>query len=140
MDVYIYIKSDLFGLCRNLVEFGEIMNRNEATQMTGWQNETWMSCMACWPWDDGVFVAREAVLDAGDVDGVDFVVSERWIYVYSRKQAWRRCLCFWDYWRLRYVDEVLAVAKFSLILGIRACNRNTEFHNSNPYHVALTAR
>ena len=29
------------------------------------------------PWDDGVCVVREAVLDAGDVDGVDFVVSER---------------------------------------------------------------
>ena len=29
------------------------------------------------PWDDDVVVIREAVLDAGDVDGVGFVVWER---------------------------------------------------------------
>ena len=40
-------------------------------------------------------------------------------------------------WLCARGTPLLAVAKFSLILGIRACNRNTELHSSNLYHVAL---
>ena len=39
------------------------------------------------PWDDGVFVVREAVLGAGDVDGVHFIIFEREVQDALRKEG-----------------------------------------------------
>ena len=56
------------------------MNRSEATQVAVWQTESCMGCIGWWL---------------------------QWIHVSLREQDWRHRLIIWDYWGLRYVDEVV---------------------------------